>query len=70
MLQVILGVIKCISNFQKPCVLKTAGFRVKDNLDLCVIQFYGVIVVFHRDKQSSKPLDFLSLTWNHMGIKI
>ncbi len=30
MLQVILGVIRCISDFQKPCASKTAGLRVKD----------------------------------------
>ena len=30
MLQVILGAIRCISDFQKPCVSKTAGLRVKD----------------------------------------
>ncbi len=30
MLQVILGVIRCISHFQKPCASKTAGLRVKD----------------------------------------
>ena len=29
MLQVILGVIWCISNFQQPCVLTTAGLRAK-----------------------------------------
>ncbi len=30
MLQVILGVMRCISDFQKPCASKTSGFRVKD----------------------------------------
>ena len=30
MLQVILGVIRCSSDFQKPCASKTAGLRVKD----------------------------------------
>ncbi len=30
MLQVILGVIRCISDFQKHCVSKTSGLRVKD----------------------------------------
>ncbi len=30
MLEVILGVIQCISHFQKNCALKTAGLRVKD----------------------------------------
>ncbi len=30
MLQVILGVIRCISHFQKPCAPKTAGLKVKD----------------------------------------
>ncbi len=57
MLQVILRVIQCISDFQKPCVSKTAGFRVRD-LDLCVIQFY-VVIVFPLVKQSAKPLHFL-----------
>ena len=30
MLQVILGVIQCISYFQRPCAPKMAGLRVKD----------------------------------------
>ncbi len=30
MLEVILRVIGCISNFQKPCASRTAGFRVED----------------------------------------
>ncbi len=30
MLQVILGVIRCFSRFQKPCASETAGLRVKD----------------------------------------
>ncbi len=50
MLQVILGDIVFISDFQKPCASKTAGLRVKDNLDLYAIQFI---------KQSTKPLGFL-----------
>ena len=29
MLQVILGVIRCISDFKQPCVSKTAGLRAK-----------------------------------------
>ncbi len=36
MLQVILGVIRCISDFQKPWVSKTAALRVKDTFrSLC-----------------------------------
>ena len=30
MLQVMPGVIRCISDFKKPCASKTAGLRVKD----------------------------------------
>ncbi len=58
MLQVILGVIPCISDFQKPCISKTAGLRVKDTSTLYVVQFY-VVIVFHLVKQSAKPLGFL-----------
>ena len=37
MLQVILGVIQCISDFQKHCVSKKAGLRVKDtSRSLCL----------------------------------
>ncbi len=36
MLQVILGVIRCISDFQQPCVAKTAGLRAKHTpISLC-----------------------------------
>ncbi len=57
MLQVILGVIRCISDFQKPCASKTAGLRVKHtSRSLC----YPVLcIVFHLVKQSAKPLGFL-----------
>ena len=42
MLQVILGVIRCISDFQKPCVSKTVGFRVKDtSRSLCYLVLCG-----------------------------
>ncbi len=66
MLHVILGVIRCISDFQQPCVSKTVGFRAKHNLNLYVIQFY-VVIVCHLVKQRAKPLGFLfssfALTW-------
>ncbi len=57
MLQVILGVIRCISHFQQPYVSETAGLRAK-HLNLYVIQFY-VVIVCHLVKQSAKPLGFL-----------
>ncbi len=42
MLQVILGVIWCISDFQKHCVSKTAGLRVQDiSRSLCYPVLYG-----------------------------
>ncbi len=64
MFQVILGVIRCISDFQNPCVLKTAGFRVNDtSRSLCYPVLYGhclpscqaegqapgVLVLYHPD---------------------
>ncbi len=67
------GVIRCISDFQKPCVSKTAGFRVKDTSRSLCYPVY-VVIVFHLVKQSAKLLGFLlifyrffktlcSLTW-------
>ncbi len=42
MLQVILEVIRCISDFQKPWASKTAGLRVKDtSRSLCYPVLYG-----------------------------
>ncbi len=42
MLQVILGFIRCISDFQKPCASKTAGLRVKDtSRSLCYLVLCG-----------------------------
>ncbi len=58
MLQVILGVIRCISDFQKPCILKTAGLGVKDTSRSLCYPVY-VVIVFHLVKQSAKPLGFL-----------
>ncbi len=51
-------VIRCISDFQKPCVSKTAGFRVKDTSRSLCYPVY-VVIVFHLVKQSAKPLGFL-----------
>ncbi len=54
------GVIRCISDFQKLCVSKTAGFRVKatsTGTSLCYPVY--VFIVFHLVKQSAKPLGFL-----------
>ncbi len=58
MFQVILWVIRCISDFQQHCVSKTVGLRAKHNLHLYFIQFY-VVIVCHLIKQSAKPLCFL-----------
>ncbi len=59
LLQVILGVIWCVPDFQKPCASKRAGLRVKDtSRSLC----YPVLCghnVFYLVKQSAKPLGFL-----------
>ncbi len=42
MLHVILGVIRFISDFQKPCASKTAGLRVKDtSRSLCYPVLWG-----------------------------
>ena len=61
MLQVILGVIRCISDFQKLCVSKTAGLRVKDTSRSLRFPVY-VVIVFHLEKQSAKSLGFLYRT--------
>ena len=58
MLQVILGVIRCISDFQKHCVSKAAGLRVKDTSRPLCYPVY-VATVFHLVKQSTKDLGFL-----------
>ncbi len=57
-LKVILGVIRCISIFQKPCISKTAGLRVKDTSRSLFNPVY-VVIAFYRVKQSAKPLGFL-----------
>ncbi len=54
-----MGVIRCISDIQKPCVSKTVGFRVKDTSRSLCYPVY-VVIVFHLVKQSAKPLGFLS----------
>ena len=58
MLQVILGVNRCISNIQKPCASKTVGLRVKDTSRYLCYPVY-VVIVYHLVKQSAKPLGFL-----------
>ncbi len=58
MLQIILGVIRCISDFEKPCVSKTADLRVKDTSRSLCYPVY-VAIVFHLVKQSAKPLGSL-----------
>ena len=58
MLQVILGVILFISDFQKPCASKTAVVRVKDtSRSLCYPVLCGHC--FHLVMQSTKPQGFL-----------
>ncbi len=51
-------VIRCISDFQKPCVSKTAVFRMNDTSRSLCYPVY-VVIVFHLVKQSAKPLGFL-----------
>ncbi len=48
------------SDFQKPCVSKTAVFRVNDTSRSLCDPVY-VVIVFHLVKQSTKPLGFLLL---------
>ncbi len=52
------GVIRCTLDFQKLCVSKTAGFRVKDTSRSLCYPVY-VVIVFHLVKQSAKPHGFL-----------
>ncbi len=69
MLQVILGVIRDISDFQKPFQKsrKRQVLEWKIHLDLCVIQFY-VVIVFHLVKQGAKPLGFLFIILTFLSI--
>ena len=60
-LKVILGLFGVFLIFRKPCVSKTADFRVKDtSRSLCYPGY--VAIVFHLVKQSAKPLGFLFIT--------
>ena len=54
MLQVILGVIRGVSDFQQPCVSKRQVLEWNIHLNLYVIQFY-VVIVCHLFKQSTTP---------------
>ncbi len=69
MLQIILGVIRCIFDFQKPCALKTTGIRVKDT-SRSLSYLFLCIIVFHLVKQSAKPLGFLLEIEKTMVVKV
>ena len=53
------GVIRCISHFQNLVSQKRQILEWKIHLDLCVIQFY-VVIVFHVVKQSASPCSWAS----------
>ncbi len=79
MLQLILGAIRCISDYQKPCVSITAGgIRVKDtSISLCYPVFCGHCVPSCQAESQAPGLlvshyfffFFFCLTWHPTGAK-
>ena len=71
MLQVILGVIRCISDFQKPCVSKTAGLGVKDtSRSPCYPDLCGhCLPSCQAERQAPGVLVSFSLTWDPIWAK-
>ncbi len=56
------GIIRCISDFQQPCVSKTEGLGAKHTPKPLYYPVY-VVIVCHLVKQSETPLGFLFIAY-------